>query len=115
MPRGSKAKYSAKQKRMAAHIEEGYEARGAGEEEAERRAWATVNERTGGAGGGARRKSKAKSSRKRASAAGGTARPKRKATRKAAAKSASKSARRKTARKTTGRARKQPVRRSRGR
>jgi hypothetical protein len=33
---------------MAEHIEEGYEARGVPEGEAERRAWATVNKETGG-------------------------------------------------------------------
>lgn len=49
MPRGDKSKYTDKQKRMAEHIEEGYEEKGVSEEEAERRAWATVNERTGGA------------------------------------------------------------------
>jgi len=48
MPRGSKEKYTDKQKRMAEHIEEGYEERGVPEEEAERRAWATVNAATGG-------------------------------------------------------------------
>lgn len=48
MPRGDKAKYSDKQKRMAQHIEAGYEARGQSKQEAERRAWATVNKETGG-------------------------------------------------------------------
>jgi len=48
MPRGSKSKYTPKQKRQAEHIEEGYEKRGTPEEEAERRAWATVNKTTGG-------------------------------------------------------------------
>ena len=48
MPRGAKSKYTDKQKRMAEHIEEGYEKEGVGEEEAERRAWATVNKQTGG-------------------------------------------------------------------
>jgi hypothetical protein len=48
MPRGSKAKYSDKQKRQAEHIEEGYESRGTSKDEAERRAWATVNKMTGG-------------------------------------------------------------------
>jgi plasmid stabilization system protein ParE len=48
MPRGDKSKYSEKQKRQAEHIEEGYEERGVSEEEAERRAWATVNKMTGG-------------------------------------------------------------------
>ncbi len=43
MPRGDKSKYTDKQKRKAEHIAEGYEKRGVGEKEAERRAWATVN------------------------------------------------------------------------
>ena len=43
MPRGSKEKYTRKQKRKARHIEEGYEKRGVGKKEAESRAWATVN------------------------------------------------------------------------
>jgi hypothetical protein len=43
MPRGDKSSYSSKQKRKAAHIEEGYEKRGTSKKEAERRAWATVN------------------------------------------------------------------------
>jgi len=48
MRRGDKSKYTDKQKRQAEHIEEGYEDRGLGEKEAERRAWATVNAMTGG-------------------------------------------------------------------
>ena len=48
MPRGDKSAYTDKQKRMAEHIEEGYEKRGLPEDEAERRAWATVNKETGG-------------------------------------------------------------------
>lgn len=48
MPRGDKSSYSNKQKRQAEHIEEGYEKRGVGKKEAERRAWATVNKETGG-------------------------------------------------------------------
>lgn len=48
MARGSKAKYSDKQKRKAEHIEEGYEDRGLPPREAERRAWATVNKDSGG-------------------------------------------------------------------
>lgn len=48
MPQGSKKKYTAKQRRKAEHIEEGYEKRGVGRHEAERRAWATVNKQTGG-------------------------------------------------------------------
>ena len=48
MPRGDKSSYTDKQKRQADHIEEGYEDRGVGKSEAERRAWATVNAETGG-------------------------------------------------------------------
>jgi plasmid stabilization system protein ParE len=48
MPRGDKSKYTDKQKRRAEHIEEGYKERGVSEDEAERRAWSTVNEMTGG-------------------------------------------------------------------
>lgn len=48
MPRGDKSSYSSKQKRQAEHIEEGYEKRGVGPKEAQRRAWATVNKETGG-------------------------------------------------------------------
>lgn len=48
MPRGDKSSYTDKQKRKAEHIEEGYEDRGVSHEEAERRAWATVNKETGG-------------------------------------------------------------------
>jgi plasmid stabilization system protein ParE len=62
MPRGDKSKYTDKQKRIAEHIEEGYEDKGVSEEEAERRAWATVNEKTGGGqkGGSGSHKSKSK-------------------------------------------------------
>jgi hypothetical protein len=48
MPRGDKSSYTDKQKRQAEHIEQGYEDRGVGSKEAERRAWATVNKETGG-------------------------------------------------------------------
>ena len=48
MPRGDKSSYTGKQKRQAEHIEEGYEERGVPKDEAERRAWATVNKMTGG-------------------------------------------------------------------
>jgi hypothetical protein len=48
MPRGDKSAYTDKQKRQAEHIEKGYEEHGVPEEEAERRAWATVNKQTGG-------------------------------------------------------------------
>lgn len=58
MPRGDKSKYSDKQKRKAEHIEKGYKEQGLPEDEAERRAWATVNrmdhggKKPGGAGRG---------------------------------------------------------------
>lgn len=48
MPQGDKDKYTDKQKRKAEHIEEGYEDRGVPRDEAERRAWATVNKESGG-------------------------------------------------------------------
>ena len=48
MPRGDKSKYTDKQKRQAQHIEAGYEKRGVSEDEAEARAWATVNKMEGG-------------------------------------------------------------------
>jgi plasmid stabilization system protein ParE len=48
MPRGDKSSYIEKQKRKARHIEESYEDRGASENEAARRAWATVNREDGG-------------------------------------------------------------------
>jgi plasmid stabilization system protein ParE len=55
MPRGSKAKYSDKQKRKAEHIEESYEKRGMSKKTAAKRAWQTVNKQSGGgekSGGG---------------------------------------------------------------
>lgn len=48
MPRGDKSSYTDKQIRQAAHIEAGYEARGVPEQEAQARAWATVNKMSGG-------------------------------------------------------------------
>jgi plasmid stabilization system protein ParE len=48
MPRGDKSAYTDKQKRKAEHIAEGYEERGVGHDEAEARAWATVNKQDGG-------------------------------------------------------------------
>jgi hypothetical protein len=48
MPQGDKNSYTAKQKRKAEHIEEGYEKRGTPKKEAESRAWATVNKESGG-------------------------------------------------------------------
>lgn len=48
MARGSKAKYTEKQKRKAEHIEEGYEEKGVSKKKAEQIAWATVNKQSGG-------------------------------------------------------------------
>lgn len=60
MPQGDKSKYTDKQKRQAAHIEESYEQKGVPPDEAEARAWATVNKQDGGGkkpGGSGRKKS----------------------------------------------------------
>ena len=59
MPRGSKEKYTTEQKRKAEHIEESYEEKGLSKDEAEARAWATVNKQSGGgerSGGSGRKK-----------------------------------------------------------
>jgi len=67
MARGSKSKYTGKQKRKAEHIEQGYEKRGTSKKEAERRAWATVNRESGGgkkSGSGRGKKESNASSRK---------------------------------------------------
>ena len=68
MPRGEKDKYTDKQKRKAEHIEQSYEAKGVSKDEAEARAWATVNKQSGGgekAGGSGRRKAPAKKTQDR--------------------------------------------------
>jgi plasmid stabilization system protein ParE len=87
MPRGSKAKYSDKQKRKAEHIEEGYEDRGVAPREAARRAWATVNKESGGGNksGSGRGKPDTKMSARKGGRLGGRAA----ARRSSAAKSAS--------------------------
>jgi hypothetical protein len=48
MPQGDKSAYRDKQKQKAEHIEKGYKDRGVSDEEAERRAWATVSKESGG-------------------------------------------------------------------
>lgn len=75
MPRGDKSKYTEKQKRQARHIEEGYIERGVPEEEAEKRAWATVNAMTGGGkkSGSGRGKAVNKAPAKKGGKKGGTA------------------------------------------
>src|SRR5690348_7743821 len=75
MPRGDKSSYTDKQKRKAEHIEEGYEDRGVGHKEAERRAWATVNKETHGGkkSGSGRGKSEDHSSSRKGGHKGGEA------------------------------------------
>ena len=51
MSQGSKESYSPKQKRMAKHIEDSAKKRGKSSKRAEQIAWATVNNRDGGAKG----------------------------------------------------------------
>ena len=54
------SKYTSKQERKADHIAEGYQERGVSKDEAEKRAWATVNKQDGGGknpGGSGRKKS----------------------------------------------------------
>lgn len=71
MARGSKAAYSEKQKRQAQHIEDSYEERGVSQDEAEARAWATVNKQSGGGeryGSGQDKPAAAKAASRKASA-----------------------------------------------
>jgi hypothetical protein len=66
MPRGSKASYTSKQKRMAAHIEEG-EKKTHSAKRAKAIAWATVNKETHGgkkSGSGRGKKSNTASSKR---------------------------------------------------
>lgn len=61
MPTGKTSKYTDKQERKAQHIEAGYLKQGVSKDEAEARAWATVNKQDGGGknpGGSGRKKSK---------------------------------------------------------
>jgi plasmid stabilization system protein ParE len=73
MPRGDKSSYTSKQRRRADHIEEGYEKRGVSKQEAERRAWATVNKETGGGkkSGSGRGKTENRSASKKGGRKGG--------------------------------------------
>jgi len=101
MPRGDKSSYTDKQKRMAEHIEEGYEHRGVGDKEAERRAWATVNKETHGgkkSGSGRGRKSNTASSRKGGRLGGGAAAKRPAAARSAAARKAAATRKKRAAR-----------------
>ena len=61
MSQGDKSKYTDKQKRKAEHIKDSYEEKGVPEDQAEARAWATVNKQDGGGkhpGGSGRAKEK---------------------------------------------------------
>ena len=95
MPRGDKSAYTDKQKRKAEHIEEGYEKRGLSENEAERRAWATVNamDHGGKKSGSGRGKRTNKAPARKGGRKGG----------RAAARSRSTSSRKTSARKTSSR------------
>jgi plasmid stabilization system protein ParE len=67
MARGSKKKYTSKQKRRASKIERGYKKRGVSSKEAARRAWATVNKESRGgkkSGSGRGKKERRSASRK---------------------------------------------------
>lgn len=67
MARGSKKKYTSKQKRRASNIERGYKKRGVSSKEAARRAWATVNKESRGgkkSGSGRGKKERRTASRK---------------------------------------------------
>jgi plasmid stabilization system protein ParE len=91
MPRGDKSKYTDKQKRKAEHIAEGYEDRGVSEGEAKRRAWATVNNESGGGkkSGSGRGKSESRTSGKKGGRIGGKTGGAASAARPASARSAS--------------------------
>ncbi len=106
MPRGDKSKYTDKQKRQAEKIEESYKERGLSEDEAEGRAWATVNKMHGGGklpGGSGRGKPVNKEPAKKGGRKGGAASAARpKAARVASAKKAAKTrAKKKAAKRTT--------------
>ncbi len=101
MPRGDKSSYTDKQKRQAEHIEEGYEERGVSEDEAERRAWATVNKMTGGGkkSGSGRGKRVNKAPAKKGGRIGGRAAAKRPAAaRRASARKAARTRKRRASR-----------------
>ncbi|WP_018078009.1 hypothetical protein [Thiobacillus denitrificans] len=105
MPRGDKSSYTDKQKRQAKHIEEGYRERGVAPDEAEARAWATVNKMTGGGkkSGSGRDKAVNKAPAKKGGRAGGAAAASRTAAeRSASAKKAAATRARKAAKKKLG-------------
>lgn len=104
MPRGDKSAYTDKQKRQAQHIEEGYEEQGVSEDEAERRAWATVNAMTGGGkkSGSGRGKPVNKAPAKKGGRKGGKAAAKKKAAKKST-KTPKKSSKKSSKKKSTKR------------
>ena len=73
MARGSKSKYSSKQRRMAEHIEQGYKKRGSSSKRAKRIAYATVNKEYGGGtkGGSGSSKSRTHTSERKGGHKGG--------------------------------------------
>ncbi len=80
MARGSKKKYTRKQKRKASKIARGYKKRGVSKKEAKRRAWATVNKSDRGGrkkGGGGRGKKRNKSPMRKGGRKGGRKKKKR--------------------------------------
>jgi len=100
MPRGDKSSYTDKQKRKAEHIEEGYEERGVSHEEAERRAWATVNKESGGgkkSGSGRGKRESHASSRKGGRKGGRAAASRSKAARSRSARKAARTRKRRKA------------------
>jgi len=100
MPRGDKSSYTDKQKRRAEHIEEGYRERGLSEDEAERRAWATVNKESGGgkkSGSGRGKRENRSASRKGGRKGGRAAASRSKAARSRSAKKAARTRKRKKA------------------
>jgi plasmid stabilization system protein ParE len=101
MPRGDKSSYTAKQKRRAEHIEEGYERRGVSRKEAARRAWATVNKESGGGkkSGSGRGKAENRSASRKGGRLGGRAAARRPAAaRKASARKSARTRKRRAAR-----------------
>jgi plasmid stabilization system protein ParE len=101
MPRGDKSSYTAKQKRRARHIEEGYEKSGTPRREAARRAWATVNKETGGgkkSGSGRGKKENRGPSRKGGKKGGLAAARRPKAARSASARKAARTRKRRASR-----------------
>ena len=100
MPRGDKSSYTGKQKRRAEHIEDSYEEKGASHDEAERRAWATVNKETGGgkkSGSGRGKRENRSTSRKGGRKGGRAAASRSKAARSSSAKKAARTRKRRKA------------------